>query len=247
MLHKLEKYRKICGKILHQYGKNITKSVDMNENMLYNKEWIFLDKENMFGMYSYIKGILVQKSADFVVVEAGGIGYLINMPLTLIEKAGAVNDKVKIYTYLNVREDAMELFGFNSMEEREMFLNLTSVSGVGPKVAMAILSVMTPPKFALAVITNDAKMITKAKGVGPKAAQRIILELKDKLKDEDLEITGDDFDENPIALGDNLSEAVSALVVLGYRADEAKNAVKGIDMSLSVEEIIKKALINLMR
>ena len=195
-------------------------------------------------MYYHIKGILEKKDNNFVVIESGGIGYLIYTSLSSLNSIGSLGNSVKMYTHLNVREDAMELYGFTTLEEKEMFIKLISVSGVGPKVALSILSVTSPEKFAVAVITNDVKTITKAQGVGPKMAQRVILELKDKLKNEDLDISCDvshsSDDENA------KNEAVSALVVLGYSPDMAKKAVSKTEDGLSTEEIIKKALALLM-
>lgn len=195
-------------------------------------------------MYYYIKGTLVQKSDNYIVVDANGVGYMIYTSLNSMQNTGEVGKKITIYTYLHVREDVMDLFGFTTIEEKNMFMHLISVSGVGPKAALSILSVTTPAKFALAVITNDVKTITKASGVGPKMAQRVILELKDKMKTDELEI--DLEDESDDILSDNRSEAISALVVLGYSSNDAQKAVKGIDGTLSVEEIIKKALAGLL-
>lgn len=195
-------------------------------------------------MYYYIKGKLVQKGENYLVIDAGGVGYMIYTSLTSIMEAGDEGREITMYTYLHVREDVMDIFGFTSNEEKNMFLHLISVSGVGPKAALAVLSVVTPAQFAVAVVTNDAKTITKASGVGAKMAQRIILELKDKLKKEEIDVTINS--ENEIDFSDNMSEAVSALVVLGYNANDAQRAVRGIDASLGVEEIIKKALSSLL-
>lgn len=195
-------------------------------------------------MYYYIKGTLVQKSDNYIVVDANGVGYMIYTSLNSMQNTGEIGKKITIYTYLHVREDVMDLFGFTTIEEKNMFMQLISVSGVGPKAALSILSVTTPAKFAVAVITNDVKTITKASGVGPKMAQRVILELKDKMKTDELEI--DLEDESEDILSDNRSEAISALVVLGYSSNDAQKAVKGIDGTLSVEEIIKKALAGLL-
>lgn len=195
-------------------------------------------------MYYYIKGTLVQKSDNYIVVDANGVGYMIYTSLNSMQNTGEVGKKITIYTYLHVREDVMDLFGFTTIEEKNMFMQLISVSGVGPKAALSILSVTTPAKFAVAVITNDVKTITKASGVGPKMAQRVILELKDKMKTDELEI--DLEDESEDILSDNRSEAISALVVLGYSSNDAQKVVKGIDGTLSVEEIIKKALAGLL-
>ncbi len=195
-------------------------------------------------MYYYIKGTLAQKGDNFMVIDAGGVGYMIHTSLTSLQNAGETGKTITVYTYLNVREDAMDLFGFTTLEEKNMFMNLISVSGVGPKAALAILSVTTPARFAVAVVTNDVKTITKASGVGPKLAQRVILELKDKLKTEDLQLD-EDIEAGEIP-SDNKNEAISALVVLGYSPNDAQKAVKGIDGSLTVEEIIKKALSSLL-
>ena len=177
-------------------------------------------------MYYYIKGTLVQKNDNYIVVDANGVGYMIYTSLNSMQNAGEVGKKI------------------TTIEEKNMFMHLISVSGVGPKAALSILSVTTPAKFAVAVITNDVKTITKASGVGPKMAQRVILELKDKMKTDELEI--DLEDESDDILSDNRSEAISALVVLGYSSNDAQKAVKGIDGTLSVEEIIKKALAGLL-
>lgn len=195
-------------------------------------------------MYYYIKGTLVQKSDNYIVVDANGVGYMIYTSLNSMQNTGEIGKKITIYTYLHVREDVMDLFGFTTIEEKNMFMQLISVSGVGPKAALSILSVTTPAKFAVAVITNDVKTITKASGVGPKMAQRVILELKDKMKTDELEIDLEDESDN--ILSDNRSEAISALVVLGYSSNDAQKAIKGIDGTLSVEEIIKKALAGLL-
>lgn len=195
-------------------------------------------------MYYYIKGTLVQKSDNYIVVDANGVGYMIYTSLTSIANAGETGNSITMYTYLHVREDVMDLFGFTTLEEKDMFIHLISVSGVGPKAALAILSVAAPAKLAMAVVTNDVKMITKASGVGPKMAQRVILELKDKLKTENFDIDmNEDIGEIP---SDSRNEAINALIVLGYSPNDAQNAVKGIDAALSVEEIIKKALSSLL-
>lgn len=194
-------------------------------------------------MYYYISGTIASRQDGFIVIDNGGIGYKIytseNTQNELRGSAEAI-----LYTYLHVREDVFDLYGFATNEERSMFLHLMSVSGVGPKAALAVLSVMPPNSVALAVITNDAKSLTKAPGVGAKMAQRIILELKDKLKNAEI-IPAQIAEE--ISITDSQSEAVSALMVLGYSQNDAKKAVSGTDASLSTEEIVKQALTNLMR
>lgn len=194
-------------------------------------------------MYYYIKGTLAKKTENYIVVDAGGVGYMINTSLTSISDSGETGSEVTMYTYLHVREDVMDLYGFTTIEEKTMFLHLLSVSGVGPKAALAVLSVAPPAKFAVAVVTNDTKAIRKAQGVGPKMAQRIILELKDKLKNEDLDIPAEEREE--IASSDTKSEAINALIVLGYSASEAQSALRGVSATLSVEDMIKQALAKL--
>lgn len=196
-------------------------------------------------MYYFIKGKLIKKDENFIVAENSGIGYKIYTSSTSMSAMGDTGSIITMYTYLHVREDIFDLYGFATEEERTMFLHLLSVSGVGPKAALAVLSVAPSAKIAVAVITNDSKLITKAQGVGPKMAQRIILELKDKLKTEELELeTNDAFDvteENG-----SFGEAVSALIVLGYSANDARRAIEKAGTSGSIEDIIKRALVQLM-
>lgn len=200
-------------------------------------------------MYYYIKGKLAAKGENYIVVDASGVGYRIYTSLGDIESSGSVGSDITVYTYLNVREDAMELYGFISEEERKMFLLLISVSGVGPKAGLALLSVATPQKLATAIVTGDERLITKASGVGPKAAKRIILELRDKIDnlalgiDNDGPITVIEVDD---VIADSRAEALSALVVLGYSTQDAKNVLLKLDASLPTEELIKKALTQLM-
>ncbi len=195
-------------------------------------------------MYYYISGRLAHKDENFIVIDAGGVGYKIYTSLTSIQSAGGIGNNITMYTHLYVREDTQDLYGFVTQEEKSMFLSLLSVSGVGPKAALSILSAAPPAKLAAAVIMGDVKTVTKAQGVGPKLASRIILELKDKLKNEDLQL--DEFiGDSETEITDNISEAISALVVLGYSAQEAKKAVKSAGVNDSVEEIIKKALVKL--
>ena len=196
-------------------------------------------------MYYYIRGKYITRKDNFVVIEAGGIGYKIYTSALNLEKMPAAGTEITMYTHLYVREDVQDLYGFSSNEEITLFLQLMSVSGIGPKAALSIMSVMTCEQFALAVITNDTKAITKAQGVGPKVAQRIILELKDKLKTENA--LPEDIKATSVEQENHQSEAVTALVVLGYTANEAKRAVSGVDPELPVEIIIKEALKILMK
>lgn len=201
-------------------------------------------------MYAYIKGTLEIKSVDYVVIETGGIGYKVFMSQTAIDKLGEVGNSVKVYTYLKVREDDMSLYGFNTNEELRMFELLLSVSGVGAKSAIVILSNITPSSFALAVITDDVGKLKKLPGIGPKTAQRIILELKDKLKA--IEDTDKGELEEMLAKkeadSEKVSEALAALQVLGYGRKEIEKAFEKLDLAdLSVEDIIKKGLLYLSK
>ena len=195
-------------------------------------------------MYYYIKGELVLRRENFAVIDNGGIGYKLYTSQKTLDSFRE-GDRVTMYTYLNVHEDVFDLFGFATQDENDMFLKLLSVSGVGPKAALAVLSVVTPKELALAVITRDAKLLTKASGVGVKMAQRIILELADKLKDS--EILPEEASGAAAVMADAQGEAVSALIALGYSQNEAKSAVSGIDAALKTEEILKLALAKLMR
>lgn len=201
-------------------------------------------------MFAYIKGSLEVKTTGYVVIEANGIGYKIFMSETAIERLGEIGSIVKIHTYMRVREDDVSLYGFNTNEELRMFELLLSVSGIGAKSAITILSNITPSSFALAVITNDVGTLKKLPGIGVKSAQRVILELKDKLKTEESVNKDELSPEIKMAIqeDDKVSEAISALQVLGYSRKEVDTAMEKIDTSeLSVEEIIRKGLNNLAR
>ena len=209
-------------------------------------------------MYYYIRGELVVSTPNMAVVDAAGVGYKMTISENTYRALPRRTDKnpsVTLYSYLSVREDGIELFGFINERELSSFKMLLSVSGVGPKAAMALLSLLTPEKFALAVCTEDKKTISKASGVGPKTAARIILELRDKLMKEtsiDEDLSTAVLDHSAEAAGaparGKLSEAMDALLVLGYTRSEAQNALKSIDtQALSIEDIIKEALKKLMR
>ena len=206
-------------------------------------------------MFYYIKGTLALLDPTFAVVDAGGVGYKLTISATTHDAMPphlTVSEppEVKLYTHMAVREDGVELFGFGPHEELSAFKMLTSVSGVGPKAAMAILSIFTPEKFALAVCSNDAKAIAKASGVGAKTAARIILELHDKLmKETPADVLSGksvgSLSPTPVVKG-ALSEAQDALTVLGYTRAEALSALSGIDPTLGLEDMIKLALKKLM-
>ena len=197
-------------------------------------------------MYAYIKGSLEVKTRGYIVIDVNGIGYKIFMSETAIAELGEIGQVVKVHTYLKVKEDEMSLYGFNTNEELHMFELLLSVSGIGAKSAINILSNITPSSFALAVITNDVAKIKALPGIGPKGAQRIILELKDKLnKEQDIEEVEKKAEK--VIDTQKYNEAISALQVLGYSKKEIEKALQGINEELTVEEIIKLGLKNLAR
>ncbi len=201
-------------------------------------------------MYAYIKGTLEETAEDAVVVEAGGIGYNIRVSTATAELLPGVGNEVKIYTYTLVREDAFSLFGFLTRDDLEIFKKLIAVNGIGPKGGLAILSVMSADALRFAVMAGDAKAIAKAPGIGAKTAERVILELRDKISLEDtlkgLGDSGGAAGTNAGAGGDNLMkrEAIEALVALGYSASDATAAVKKVEVSEDVtsETILKLAL-----
>lgn len=190
-----------------------------------------------------VRGKLTHKEPFLAVVECAGVGYACRTTCSTSAQLGETGKEVYLYTYLHVREDNVELFGFYSMQELNCFKMLVSVSGVGPKAALSILSDIDAQRFALTVASGDSKVFTKTKGVGPKLAQRIVLELKDKIAKEsittsDIKSSGNIF----VPEGDNCAEAVSALMVLGFSQEEVAAAVSKIDTSLDTGEIVKQAL-----
>ncbi|ODM25979.1 Holliday junction DNA helicase RuvA [Clostridium sp. Bc-iso-3] len=201
-------------------------------------------------MFAYIRGRLDYKNNDFLIVESNGVGYRIFTSLSTIADIGEVGGEVKVYTYLYVREDNISLYGFVNQEELNVFELLISVSGVGPKAAISVLSAISPSRFSLAVITDDIKTLTKAQGIGKKIAQRIILELKDKINKEQLTSNiGIEADIGTSGGDDSkVSEAISALMVLGYTPAEANKAVSAVyTEDMDIETIIKNALKGLAR
>ena len=202
-------------------------------------------------MFYYLYGTLEINDAGICVIDCSGVGYKLTTSLItcelLREKLG---QKVKLFTYLAVREDGIELFGFESNEERECFNKLITVSGVGPKAAMSILSIMTPDNFALAVCTENTKAISKASGIGAKTAARIILELKDKLSADmgsATTVKGIGKAQISMPISGNLSEATEALMVLGYDKGSVAGALAGLDPKADVGELIRAALKKLSR
>ncbi len=202
-------------------------------------------------MYYYIKGTLEVNEPTFAVIDACGIGYKLTVSQTTHDGLPSRGSQVKLFTHMSVREDGIELFGFLTQEELSAFRLLIGVSGVGPKVAISILSYLSPEKFALAVSSEDKKTLSKANGVGAKTAARIILELKDKLG---ADMSFSDVSSVPDSAGasvtssENLSDAIEALSVVGYTRSEILSALHGVDTkNMSVEEIFKAATKRLMR
>lgn len=191
-----------------------------------------------------VRGILTYTEPNLAVVECGGVGYSCRTTANTLSSLKK-NEEVKLLTYLHVREDAVELFGFGDNAELSAFKMLISVSGVGPKAALSILSDLSPQGFALCVVSGDSKLLTRSPGIGAKIAQRIILELKDKI-DKQRNFSSDDFklasSGNNIPTGNSASEAVSALVMLGFSAGQASHALEGLGADLSTAELIKAAL-----
>ena len=193
-------------------------------------------------MFAYIKGMLDTKTNNYVIVETSGIGYKIFMSLKSIESLGDVGTSVKIYTHYYVREDNISLYGFTSNDELRMFELLLSVSGIGAKSAIAMLSEITPSSFALAVISNDVSKLVKIPGIGKKTAARIVLELKDKLKTEET-MTENEEIEVVIKEDNKNSELIAALQVLGYNKKEIDKVLEKMNVdSVGIEDAIKQAL-----
>ena len=200
-------------------------------------------------MFYSITGKIVYIDTQSVAIETGGVAFRCSTTLTTLKRIGEKGSTATLYTYLNVREDALDLFGFADEQELECFKLLIGVSGVGPKAALAILSELTPDKLALCLATGDSKAITRAPGVGPKLAQRVVLELKDKLaKGLELSAVTPEIEATGIAAAEgSAAKAVSALTMLGYSQSEAAAAVAKLDASLSVEDMIRQALKTLAR
>ena len=193
-------------------------------------------------MISYIKGNLESKNIDNVVVEVGGIGYKIYMSASAIDRVGEIGSAVKIHTYMRVREDDISLFGFCTNEELKMFGQLLGVSGVGAKSALTILSNISPSSFALAIISGDVNALKSLPGIGAKSAQRMILELKDKMKTQDA-IETEFVPTKNVVSNSKAKDAIDALQVLGYARKDIDVAMSHIDVeNLSVEDIIKQGL-----
>jgi len=196
-------------------------------------------------MYYYIEGTVAATADGLIVLDCGGIGYALGVSRSTLAAAQA-GKKLRLYTYLHVREDVLELFGFHSLEEKSFFLMLLDISGVGPKAALAVLSVASPDRLALGIVNGDEKLLCRAQGVGKKLAQRIILELKDRILKAvggELPVSADIGDEAASGLTGARASAVSALMVLGYGGAEARAAVAKVGPEVTAtEDIIRLAL-----
>ena len=193
-------------------------------------------------MFYSITGTLVYSDLSSVAIDCNGVAFRCNVSINTMQHMPLRHSKVTIYTYLNVRDDALDLFGFYSADELDMFKLITSVSGVGPKNALAILSEFEPDNLRIIIASGDAKSLTRASGVGTKLAQRIILELKDKVGSIGGNVEAEIASVGAVSASKNAAEAVEALVSLGYSQSEASLAVGRLDSQLSVEELIRLAL-----
>ena len=193
-------------------------------------------------MFYYINGIVSVIDENLAVLDCGGVGYACNTTVYTLSQL-QLGKQHKLFTYCNIREDAFDIFGFATKEELNCFNKLLSVSGVGPKAALAILSAVSPDQLTLAIVTGDEKTLTLAQGVGKKMAQRIILELKDKLGSQISMNAGSTGGFTPVALGSKTSEATAALTSLGYSSGEIAAALKNLNVEgMSVEDIVRSAL-----
>lgn len=202
-------------------------------------------------MISYVKGPLGAVEEDRIVVEAGGLGLAIHVPLSVLDRLPAIGREVTVYTYFQVREDAMSLYGFLSRQDRDLFRQLIGVNGIGPKAGLGLLSALKPDDLRMAILTGDVKAISRAPGIGPKTAQRLILDLKDKMSvEEALESfsagLAQEEGQMPGMAGapEAAREAVQALVALGYTAAEAAKAVKRVEVTeaMTAEDVLKASL-----
>ncbi len=198
-------------------------------------------------MISYIRGILAEKGPEGIVVEAGGIGYFIRVPLSVLEHLPAAGEECRIFTSMQVKEDDVSLFGFLSRDELEMFRMLIGVNSIGPKGALSILSALGLQELRSAILTGDAKRIARAPGIGIKTAQKAVLDLKDRIRPEDVLAPVGDFAAEDASFGiagTAAKEAVQALVALGYSAQEAARAVGKVDVTgdMDTEAVLKASL-----
>ena len=201
-------------------------------------------------MIAFLKGEISAIYEDKVIIEVSGVGYNVLMPASCIQSLQGIGNTAKIYTYLSVREDAMQLYGFNTSDDLELFKLLITVNGIGPKASLQLLSTMTTDDIKMAIVSSDSKTLSKVQGIGPKTAQRIIIDLKDKI--DLINTVENKLLSNEVyagTLSDEKSEAIEALVALGYSKKDALNAVNSVDMpdGTKVEQILKFALKNISR
>lgn len=194
-------------------------------------------------MYAFIEGRVCEKTTNSLVLEAGGIGYQLNCSMTTLQEAPPMGEKMRCYTYLSVREDAMELFGFATKEEKQLFLSLTGISGVGAKTALGLLGAMPLRDLNLAILLGDVNALSRAPGIGKKTAQRIVLELKDKVEQQDVSVPAGTGAPAAPVVGDAQREAQAALQALGYTSAEAARAINLVrDQADTVDALIMLAL-----
>lgn len=200
-------------------------------------------------MYAYINGVVADKGHNELVIEAGGVGYSLYCSLNTVQNALSVGEMMRVYTYLNVTQDGITLFGFGTKEERAMFLRLISVSGIGPKTAIGILGSMSMRDLTLAIVMGDTAVLSRAPGIGKKTAQRIALELKEQISDDEVEGLSASGAKNvvPLRQDDPATEAMIALQSLGYTAGEAMQALSAVkDKSDQPDELVRLALRGMM-
>ncbi|MBQ9516926.1 MAG: Holliday junction branch migration protein RuvA [Eubacterium sp.] len=189
-----------------------------------------------------VKGTLTYAEPTFAVVECGGVGFKCYVSMTTLKELPSPNQEVNLYTYMSVREDAIDLFGFYTVDELEAFKLLISVSGIGPKAAIAILSVLTPSKLSIAISSGDVRSIQMAQGVGKKTAERVVLELKDKMVGIGSAAAADVQSVQSVASSSDAQEAVEVLVSLGFSQSDAATVVGAMDKSMSVDDMVRKGL-----
>ncbi len=194
-------------------------------------------------VYAFIEGQVCEKTTNTLVLLAGGVGYLLNCSMNTVQEAPQMGGTMRVYTWLSVREDAMELFGFASKEEKQLFLSLIGISGVGPKLALALLGAMPLRDVKMAILMGDVAALSRAPGVGKKTAQRIAMELKDKLSPGEVMDTAAPAATHPVMASDAMAEAMEALTALGYSGEEARQALNQLEnKSAPVDELIRLAL-----
>lgn len=198
-------------------------------------------------MIASLSGKLIYADNQYAIVECSGVGFKFSASLKTLAKLGQVGSPVFVHTYMSVREDAIDLYGFATPDELETFKLVTSVNGLGSKMAIALLSEFTSDQISFYILSGDAKALTRASGIGPKLAQRMVLELKDKLQKGTVALSNDNILIQATGKSENAGEAIAALVALGFSQSEATAAVSKLDQTLSVDELIKGGLKNLSK